>query len=222
MNTVPTQSACPGHNEQQPRAGAPVWCGPCTHHLRGELDALPYLASCLQREVKNATSNSFEHVSGSKERPIHAREKYTFFIEAIDGVLAEWASVVIEDRHLAATLPARQGPRISATKALLLIHFDWLIAEHPDPAASEAFGLEIRRVYNKARKLTRSDDVRPEPCDAVACPKCDLMMLEHELDWQGRATGYIACANCGDLMTEPEYERWLKLLTAPLRKRVAA
>jgi hypothetical protein len=216
-----TTLACPGHNELAPRAGAPVWCGPCTHHLRGEVDAFPYLASSLQREAKNATSNGFEHVSGSKERPIHPSEKYTFFIETIDDVLAEWAGIVVEDRHLSAVFPTRQGPRISATTALLLIHFDWLIAEHPNPDASEAFGLEIRRTYRKARKLTRSDEVRPEPCDGVTCPKCDLMMLERELDWQGRATGYIACANCGDLMTAAEYERWVKMLAAPLRRRAA-
>lgn len=219
MNDIPMP--CPGHSDLAPRAGDPTWCQPCTRYLRSELDALPYLVARIQLEIENATGNGTEHVSGSKERPIHAREKYAFCIEAIDGVLAEWAGAVIEDRNLTTTLPAKQGPRISAATSLLLIHFGWLIAEHPEPAASKAFGLEIRRMHRVAAGLTHTNDVRPERCDGVACPKCDLLMLEHELDWQGRATGYIACANCGDLMTLAEYERWLKLLTAPLKRAAA-
>lgn len=223
MNDNPTP--CPGHSDLAPRAGNPVWCGPCARYLRGELDALPYLASCLQREVRNATNNSAERVSGSPERPIHEREKYVFHIEKIEGVLYGWAGIVIEDRRLATALPTRQGTRqgtrIDAATAFLLVHFDWLIADHPNPDASTAFGSEIRGVYRHARKLTHTDEVRPEHCNGVACPRCDQLMLEHEIDWQGRATGYIACANCGDLMTTPEYERWTKLLTAPLKRAAA-
>lgn len=213
---------CPGHNEQQPHAGAPNWCGPCTHHLRGELGALPQLAARLLLEMENATGAGSEHVSGSKERPIHARERYSFCIDDIDGVLDDWSALVREDRHLNAVRPARQGPRISASATLLMVHYDWLIAEHPVPAASEAFGLEIRRVYQRAARLTRTDTVRPERCDGVPCRRCDLKLLERELDWQGRATGYIACSNCGTLLSADEYERWVKLLTAPMRGRVAA
>lgn len=222
MNTVPNPSACPGHNEQQPRAGAPVWCGPCTHHLRGELGELPHLAARLLLEMENATSGGSEHVSGSKGRPIHARERYTFCIEDIDGVLDSWACVVREDRHLTAPRPTRQGPRIGASTTLLITHYEWLIAEHPEPAASEAFGFELRRVYQRAARLTRTDTVRAERCDGVICPRCDTMALERDIDWQGRATGYIICRSCETLLSAAEYERWLKMVAAPLRGRAAA
>jgi hypothetical protein len=159
--------------------------------------------------------------SGSRERPIHARERYTFCIEDIDGVLDSWACAVREDRHLTAPRPARQGPRINASTTLLITHYEWLIAEHPEPAASEAFGLEVRRVYQRASRLTRTDAVRPERCDGVPCPRCDLKMLQHDIDWQGRSTGYIACAGCETLLSAAEYERWLKMLAAPLRRRAA-
>jgi len=171
--------------------------------------------------MENATSAGSEHVSGSKERPIHARERYAFLIDDIDGVLDSWATVVREDRHLTTVRPARQGPRISASTTLLVTHYEWLIAEHPEPAASEAFGLEVRRVYQRATRLTRTDTVRPERCDGVICPRCDEMALERELDWQGRATGYIACRSCETLLSAAEYERWLKMVSAPLRRRAA-
>lgn len=208
-------------HEHTPRAGDPVWCQPCARHLHTELGALPHLAARLLLEIENATSNGSEHVSGSRERPIHSREKYSFAIDDIDGVLDDWATAVWEERHLTAQRPARQGPRISASTTVLITHFDWLIAEHPNPEASELFGLEIRRVHARASRLTHISDVRPERCDGVACPKCDLMMLEHDLDWQGRATGRIACRNCEALLSMAEYERWTKMLSAPLRGRAA-
>ncbi len=221
MNTVLAPSACPGHNENEPRAGAPVWCGPCTHHLHSEVGALPRLVGLLWIEVESATAAGRQYVSGSKNRPLHQRERDTSCIETIDDVLDSWATVVREDRHLTAMRPSRQGPRISVSTTVLMTHFDWLIAEHPDPAASTAFGLEVRRVYQRASALTGTNTPRPEPCDGVPCSRCDLKMLEHEIDYQGRTTGYIACANCGTLLSGGEYERWVKMLAAPLRRRAA-
>lgn len=222
MHDMSSPGVCPGHNPLEPHAGAPVWCGPCMHHLRGELGALPHMVGLLQLEIENATTVGREHVSGSKERPIHSREKYTFWIEKIDGVLDSWATAVHEDRRLAFRRPARQGPRINASATLLVTHYEWLIAEHPEPAASQAFGIEIRHVYQRAARLTRIDTVRPKPCDGVLCPRCDTMSLEHEIDWAGRATGYIACRTCETLLSADEYERWTKMAAAPFRKRSAA
>ena len=213
---------CPGHSDLAPRAGDPVWCGPCARYLRGELDSLPYLAARLLLEMENATAAGAEHVSGSKERPIHARERYAFCIDDIAGFLTYWAEAVREDRGLAPSPAGRpRGVAITADTRLLLIHFDWMICQHPEPAQSTEFGNDIRKLHRRATRLTHTHDVRPERCDGVACPKCDLLMLEHELDWQGRATGYIACAGCGDLMTMAEYERWLKMLAAPLKRTAA-
>lgn len=235
MNNIPL--ACPGPcstawrraeanrlangtpHELTPRAGDPVWCEPCARHLRLELGDLPYMVAHLQLEVENATSASREQVSGSKERPIHGREKYTFCIEDVDDVLDSWAILVREERHLAAARPSQQGRRISASTTLLMTHFDWLTTEHP---GADEFGIEVRRVHRRAATLTHTHDVRPERCDGIMCPRCDIMSLEHELDWQGRATGYIACRSCGTLLSAVEYERWLKMLSAPWRKRSAA
>lgn len=221
MQDMSSPGVCPGHNPLEPHAGAPVWCGPCMHHLRGELGGLPHLAARLLLEMENATSVGSEHVSGSRERPIHARERYSFCIEDIDGVLDSWATAVREDRHLTAARPARQGPRINASTTLLMTHYEWLIAEHPEPAASEAFGIEVRRVHHRATRLTRTDAVRPERCDGISCPRCDLKMLQHDIDWQGRSTGYIACAGCETLLSAAEYERWVGMLAAPHRGRAA-
>lgn len=237
MNNVPTPTACVGicnsswrraeaarladhtPHELTPRAGEPVWCEPCARHLRYALAALPDLAARLLLEVKNATTAGTEHVSGSKERPIHAREKYTFCLDDIDDVLDSWAAIIREDRNLATARPARQGRRVTVWARLLLVQFDWVVTEHP---GAEEFGLEIQRVHRHATRLTHTDDVRAERCDGVPCPRCDYMAMEREIDWQGRATGYIACRSCGSLLSEEEYGRWLKMVAAPLRKSVVA
>lgn len=241
MNTVLSPSACPGfHNdswrraevarladgiphELTPRAGNPVWCDSCAQRQWYALAALPDLASKLLIESKNATSAGAEHVSGSKERRLHEAEKYYRCIDDIAELLAYWAEAIREDRNLAPSPPRRRvGTVITVDARLLLIHFDWMMAEHPEPAQSTEFGNDINRLHRHATRLTHTDEVRAEHCDGVVCHKCDLMALEHEIDGEGRATGYVACLNCGDLQSTEEYERWVKMLAAPLRKSVAA
>lgn len=203
------------------RAGDPVFCSPCARFLRSALADLPELAARLQLEVENGSVGGGEHVSGSRERPVHQHQAQTFLIDDIDGILDDWATAVREDRNLASVRPLARGRRITASCRLLLIHFEWLIAEHPSPEASAAFGTDIGRIHRQASKLTHTHDVRAVPCDGVACRNCDLMTLEHEVDWQGRATGYIACRSCEVLLSAEEYERWLKMLAASLRKSAA-
>lgn len=236
MSENPTPLVCPGcntawrHAEAQrlsegtphdltPRYGEPVWCPRCAGHIRSNLASLPDLVARLYLEMENASPGAGEHVSGSKERPIHEREKYTFCIEDIDGILDSWATAVREDRHLVFVRPVQQGRRITFAARVLLIHLDWLIGDHPDPVASQAFGTEIRRIYLRASHLTHTDEVRPERCDGVMCPRCDTMSLEREIDWQGRTTGYIACRACETLLSAAEYERWTKLAAEPWKKR---
>jgi len=241
VNTVPTPNACVGPcnsswrraeaarltdhtpHELTPRAGHPVWCNPCARHLRSELADFPELAARLLLEVENATTASTEHVSGSRERPIHGREKYVFCIDDIVAVLAYWAEAVREDRDLASPPLGRpRGTAITTDTRLLLIHFDWMVAEHPEPAQSTEFGNDISRIHRHASRLTRTDEVRAERCEGIPCRQCDLVTLERELDWQGRATGYVLCRSCGTLLKEDEYERWVKLAAQPFKKRVAA
>lgn len=240
MNTVPTPSACAGPcnttwrraeaarladetpHDLTARAGQPVWCNPCARHLRYALADLPELAARLLLEIENATAAGSVHVSGSKERPIHAREKYAFCIDDIAGILAYWAEAIREDRSLAAPPRRTRGAAITADTRLLLIHFDWMIAEHPEPAQSAEFGRDINRLHRHAARLTRTNDVRAEPCEGIPCRECDLVTLEHELDWQGRATGYVLCRSCGNLLKADEYERWVKLAAQPFKKRAMA
>lgn len=241
MNDIPTPTACVGPcnsswrraeaarladrtpHDLTARAGQPVWCDPCARHLRFALADFPELAARLGLEIENATSTSAEHVSGSRERPIHGREKYVFCIDDIAGVLAYWAEAIREDRGLAAPPPGRPcGAVITTDTRLLLIHFDWMMAEHPEPAQSAEFGNDISRLHRRAARLTRTDDVRAERCDGVPCRQCDLVTLERELDWQGRATGYVLCRSCGTLLKEDEYDRWVKLAAHPFKKRATA
>ncbi|ACU71777.1 hypothetical protein Caci_2868 [Catenulispora acidiphila DSM 44928] len=240
MNNVPTPTACVGPcnsgwrraetarltkgtpHELTARAGQPVWCNPCARHVRIGLADFPELAARLMLEVENATAAGTVHVSGSKGRPIHGRERYTFCIDDIVGVLNYWAEAIRVDRDLAAPPPRSRGAAITADTRLLLIHFDWMIAEHSEPAQSAEFGKDLNRLYRHAAKLTRTDDVRAVPCEGIPCRQCDLMALEHELDWQGRATGYVLCRDCGTLLKEDEYERWVKLAAQPFKKRAAA
>lgn len=210
-------------HDLSPRAGAPVWCDPCTRHLRSALADLPELAARLQLEIEHGSARAGEHVSGSRERPIHQHQAASMLIDDIAGIVTDWATVVREDRSLAE--PGYGRPRgivITDDTRLLLVHFDWLTAEHPSPEASAAFGSEVGRVHRRAAKLTHTDEVRPERCDGIPCSRCDLMMLEREVDWQGRATGYVVCRGCETLLNADEYDRWVKLAAQPFRKRVAA
>lgn len=240
MNNVPTPSACCGPcnsgwrraeaarladdtpHDLTARAGQPVWCNPCARHLRYALADLPELAARLLLEIENATAAGSVHVSGSKERPIHARERYAFCIDDIAGILAYWAEAIREDRGLAVPAARTRGVAITGDTRLLLIHFDWMLAEHPEPAQSAEFGTDINRLHRHATRLTHLDDVRAERCDGIVCRQCDLMALEREIDSQGRGTGYVLCRNCELLYSEEEYERWVKMVAAALRKSVAA
>jgi hypothetical protein len=176
----------------------------------------------LQLEIENGTASGGEHVSGSRERPIHQHQAAAFCIDDIAGVLAYWAEAVREDRDLAPRVSGRRrGVAMTGDTRLLLTHFDWLMAEHPEPAMSTEFGGDVNRVHRHAVKLTKSGDVRPERLDGVPCPRCDLKALEREVDTEGRATGYVACRGCGTLLTGEEYQRWTRLAAQPLKKLAA-
>lgn len=205
-----------------PRPGAPVWCGPCTRHLRTALADLPELAARLLLEIEHGTPGGTEHVSGSREAPIHQHQAAAFCIDDIAAVLSYWAEAVRELRNLATPAAGRRrGTAITDDTRLLHAHFDWLIAEHPEPAMSAEFGGDVNRVHRHAVKLTKTGDVRPERLDGVPCPRCDLKALEREVDSEGRASGYVACRSCGTLLTGAEYERWTRLAAAPLKKLAA-
>ena len=205
-----------------PRAGDPVWCEPCTTRIRSSLRDMPELAARLQLEVENGTDNPGEHVSGSRERPLHQRQVPARLIEEIGNTLTSWEDDVRDARSFSGRRVGRP-PGIALTRAtrFLVNHLDWLMAQH-DPAATEAFGAEILDLHRRASRITKTDEPRPVVCNGVPCPKCDMMALERELHTDGSETGYICCRYCAVLLNHDEYERWTKLAAEPHRKRVPA
>lgn len=205
-----------------PRAGEPVWCVRCTGDIRTALGDMPELAARLQLEIENGTDGGGEHVSGSKERPLHQRQIPARLIEEICHSLTEWETNVREFRHLSARrLRRSQGTAISDSTRFLRAHFEWLMESH-DPAATEAFGQEILSLFRRAQRVTKTDDPRPVACAGVPCRNCDMVALEKELHTDGSETGYIRCRYCPNLLNADEYERWTKMLAAPHRKRATA
>lgn len=209
-------------HDVQARAGEPVWCAPCTARVLSALRDMPELAVRLQLEVEHGTTASGEHVSGSRERPLHERQVPARLIEEICHTLGDWEDDVRDTRQLTHRKTGRaQGPAITAATKFLRVHFDWLMAGH-DPAATEAFGDEILSLFRRAQRVTRTDEPRPVACDGIPCRSCDMMALERELHTDGSETGYIRCRYCPTLLNEAEYEAWTKMVAAPHRKRAAA
>lgn len=200
-----------------PRPGDPVWCRPCTTAIRCALADLPDLAILLQLQVTCATrEDTGEYVSGSRERPLYPGDTYALTIEEIAVFLADWEDTVRRDRNLAEVRRAgqRHGATITGACAFLPKHLEWLLAEHPERDASEGFGLDLLALHRRAQAMTKSTEVRPQRCDGVKCPVCDLSALEWEVDTAGRATGDVRCRVCRPrfVMTAGEYEQWTKML----------
>lgn len=205
-----------------PRPGDPVWCRPCVTAIRCALGDLPDLAILLQLQVTGATAEDGEFVSGSKERPLYPGDAYTLAIEEIAVFLGDWEDTVRRDRGLASPRVGseRVGPVIVNACAFLPRHLDWLLSEHPERDASEGFGLDLLALHRRAQSMTKSTEVRPQRCDGVKCPVCDLNSLEWEVDTSGRATGDVRCRVCRPrfVMTAGEYEQWTKMLDHEARK----
>lgn len=231
---IPTGTPCPGTcnaayraAEQRrdtkgtthtltPRAGDPVWCRPCTTAIRGALADMPDLAVLLHLQVRFATAEDGEYVSGSKERALYPGDAYALAIEEIATFLSDWEDTVRRDRDLPAQRPPGQRPGTVITNACMFLprHLDWLLAEHPERDASEGFGTDLLTLHRRAQGMTKSAEVRPQCCDGVKCPVCDLSALEWEVDASGRATGDVRCRVCRPrmVMTAGEYEQWTKML----------
>jgi hypothetical protein len=205
-----------------PRAGDPVWCRPCATAIRCALADLPNLAILLQLQVTGATAEDGEHVSGSKERPLYPGDAYALTIEEIAVFLGDWEDTLRRDRNLSGKRRAQErvGAAIVHACTFLTRHLDWLLAQHPERDASEGFGTDLLALYRRAQSMTKSTEVRPQRCDGVKCPVCDLSALEWEVDTAGRATGDVRCRVCRPamVMTAGEYEQWTKMLDHDARK----
>lgn len=221
----------------KPRPGFPIWCPPCTTGIRGALGDMPELAVRLHIEIAAGTSatalDDDLNVSGSRERALHEHEATVFALEEIAGFVADWEDTVRTQRGLpprtADYTRAKQAKAVETSSRFLQRHLAWLLDEHPDIAppgeerlGGEGFGLDLLALHRKAQALTKTGDVRPEACDGVFCPNCDLRSLEWEVDdVTGAMTGYVRCRVCRPrfVMTSDEYYQWTKMEDHDARKR---
>lgn len=204
------------------RPGQPRWCPPCATAVRGALGDAPLLAVLLRQQVLYATGTEGEHVSGTRERPLHENEAYALLIDEIAMFLGDWEDTVREARTTALR-HYTDNPYVTIDNAARFLsrHLVWLLAHHPEPEASTGFGSDMLALHRRAQNMAKAGEVRPERCEGVACPNCGLNALEWEVDGQGRATGDVRCRVCRPVfvMTADEYAQWTRMLGHDARIR---
>lgn len=178
-----------GEHDYEPWPGQPVWCPPCTTEIRGALTDWPDLASRLREEIGSGVKVRLgEHVSGSKNRPIHEHEAPSLLLDEMAEWLPEWAATIARHRGLPERLGHRPGAdpvrEISGACGFLLIHLDWHLADRPEGERelAEGFGLELLAATRKARALTGTQQAEPVRVFGVPCPHCDRKALEYEIE----------------------------------------
>lgn len=199
-----------------PVTGEPAWCERCTQRLRFTLLDLPHLAALLLIEAERGTPRpGATKVSGSRERALHPGEAAYRAIEEIHGVLTGWEDKVRYWRGLSPRPDGvRHGVAITDGARFLDTHLDWLLAHCPDEDRPIEMDEELALLRRRLYVVCHLDEPRPQPRDGVPCWNCDLMALVHELDEQGRATGYTRCRACGESRHESDMQQWIALVAA--------
>lgn len=194
-------------HELIPRPGEPVWCEGCSLNIASALRHLPEDVARVFLEMQNGSPKGHERVSGSRSRPLHAKESLARFIEEIHGVLTGWEDDTRELRRYSPRQVRRQAVQIDYSARFLLGQLDWILGRHPYAEATKAFGWEITGLHRKALKVTQNDDPSgiPTRCPGVRCPRCTWKALVRELDSEKQPTAYVLCENCGRLLNEGEY-----------------
>lgn len=201
--------------------GSPVWCEPCARGIESALRAMPQNLAALAVESEHGSSPQRERVSGTKPRPIHPKESFTFLSEELFQVLTLWEEDVREQRRFS---PRRargtQGRQVQEATQFLLAHLEWLLTDHPSDEAIAGFGHEVSALHRRVRKATKADDAPLRKCEGVRCPKCLLKALVWEQHYDKSLTGYVLCQGCQNLMTEDEYRGWVAREAKGTRKLV--
>lgn len=168
-----------------------------------------------------------ERVSGSREAPLPLR------VNPLDLTLSARVGIIHDSNHdqigykpVAAILDSwvrdwrdvlglQEGlprPNVRHLTIWLGHRLEKACDDHP---AIDEFTAEMRDLLGVIRRTIGTTEVRPEHLD-VPCRRCDLLDL-HRLPGQDR----IECGSCGDLLTEEEYTRWVKLVAADLSEASA-
>lgn len=235
---MPTTKICGGYCNQRyrdaearrelhgdPNPIAPVygrpWCETCTMRLHSTIRGMPDLAARLAVEATHGTPPAPEHVSGSKERHLHAGDGAYRLIDEICDTLT-----VLEDTYRYAAgftdrdTTVRQGVAITRAARFLGHHLERVLdVLGPDAATHDSALYTLKRRCDHALQL---NDPRPDPRPGVKCRECQYMALEREVDRLGRATGDTACLNCRSVFTEDEMQAWIRLCAAYARQELAA
>jgi hypothetical protein len=193
------------------RQGSPIWCEPCSRSIETALRALPQDVALLRVESENGTAPQRERVSGTKPRPIHPRESFTFLAEDIYLTVTGWEDDVREQRRFSPRKArGTQARQTQDAVRFLLSHVHWLMQDHPSTEAVVEFGREVTLLHRRVQKAIKDDDLPLQRCEGVRCPKCMMKTLVREQHYDKSLTGYILCQGCENLMTKEQYEAHVK------------
>lgn len=121
----------------------------------------------------------------------------------LDQWVRDWRDTLWPDH----TLPAAA---VGDLVAWLRNRVDDACDRHP---AITEFAEEIRSMRSALRGAAGDHEAPPEPCEGVACRRCDLLTLYRE------PGGDVTCINpdCRAVLRDTEYHDWTKTLAAEAR-----
>lgn len=212
-------------------AGVPVnvgeWTGALWIDREGEkhTDHLDPVALALPGGP--ITTGRGQRVSGSREAPLPLRINpldLTMPVRATEpsDEARRWPEDQLGELSVASRLDSwvsdwrstidcgdvRPAPTVVELVRWLRIWLERACDQHP---AIYEFAHEIKDLRRTLRAVVGINEVRPERLD-VPCRRCDLLAL-HRLPGEDR----VECGSCGDLLTEDEFTRWLKMLAPDTR-----
>lgn len=109
----------------------------------------------------------------------------------LDQRVRDWRHTLFPDQHL----PAARVDELT----IWLRHRADLACDH-HPAITE-FAAELKQIRGALAAAAGQAEPRPEPCEGVACSRCDLLALFRRPGDTYRAE----CGGCGQLYSEQEY-----------------
>lgn len=104
------------------------------------------------------------------------------------------------------------APHPAAQCRYLADRLDWAFVEHP---AVDELAAEIGHLWSVLRRAAGLTPPQPELCEGVPCKtiECDLKTL-----YRIPGTDWVECSSCGRLLTESEYQAWVRLLLAAAKR----